>query len=229
MNRWTDLKIRTISSIVLTAGFLALLFIHSYTFSTLLSIAGIILMIEWVRLTKMRSYKWAWFVAGFFYIGIAMLSMAMLYHLSGPYTVLGLVLVVAAIDIGGYFVGKWIGRHKIWPSVSPGKSWEGLLGSFLFCLGTLLGLSYLSENQSSLAILSIFSAIFTILAVSGDLFESYLKRKAGVKDSGTLIPGHGGLFDRLDGLLPCAAFMGIFLFCWTYIVFGKLLLLPQAA
>ena len=112
------------------------------------------------------------------------------------------ILVVFATDTGAYFVGKRFGRRKLAPTISPGKTWEGFLGGVIFAmlassvLGQLLSLEF-SAARIALTGLAIASA-----GVLGDLTESWVKRVAGVKDSGTLVPGHGGLLDRLDALTP---------------------------
>ncbi len=138
------------------------------------------------------------------------------------------VASVIATDTGAYFAGRAIGGPKIAPSISPSKTWAGLGGGivgaslvlFLFIVVMAFALSRLDGGAPSLqgmdwsfrltfATIAI-GALIAILAQSGDFFESWLKRRAGVKDSGRLIPGHGGLFDRVDGLLPIAFLLGLF-------------------
>lgn len=112
------------------------------------------------------------------------------------------ILVVFASDSGAYFIGKRFGSHKLAPSVSPGKTWEGLIGGVIsailvaWLLNELLALEY-----STAKILSIGLSI-AVIGVIGDLGESWIKRLAGVKDSGVIVPGHGGIMDRLDALAP---------------------------
>jgi len=112
-----------------------------------------------------------------------------------------MVLLIFANDTGGYIVGSLIGKHKIAPSISPKKTWEGFLGCYLFTLTMLYLLLYAAESQYSLQFLFLFSFAVTVAATAGDLFESFLKRKAGIKDSGSILPGHGGLLDRFDSFL----------------------------
>ncbi len=117
----------------------------------------------------------------------------------GIFWVMFVILGTAACDTGAYVVGRRFGRHKLIPHISPGKTWEGLIGGVLG--GVIAG-----AVLSGLLHLSIFTGILLGLvvcaaAVSGDLCESMLKRAAGVKNSGTLIPGHGGVLDRLDSIL----------------------------
>ncbi|MFD1611934.1 phosphatidate cytidylyltransferase [Sphingomonas tabacisoli] len=108
---------------------------------------------------------------------------------------------VWATDIGAYFAGRTIGGPKLAPTVSPNKTWAGLIGGVVaaFVLGLILWRFAGLEIQLVFA-----SPILAVIAQIGDLYESWLKRQAGVKDSGTILPGHGGVLDRLDGLVPVA-------------------------
>jgi len=108
---------------------------------------------------------------------------------------------VWATDIGAYFAGRGIGGPKIAPSISPSKTWAGLAGGMIAALGFAM---ILHVNFGLPFILVMASAPLAVLAQIGDFLESWMKRQAGVKDSGTLIPGHGGLLDRVDGLVPVA-------------------------
>ena len=120
----------------------------------------------------------------------------------GPDLLLGLFILVWAADIGAYFTGKAIGRHKLAPQVSPGKTWEGLAGGMLVSgLAATAGCLWLPVP--ALPFIFICIAV-SLISVVGDLSESLFKRQAGVKDSGTLFPGHGGLLDRVDSLTAAA-------------------------
>ena len=119
----------------------------------------------------------------------------------GPKLVLGVVLLVALADIGGYFVGRAIGRTKLAPKVSPGKTWEGLLGGQLAIVLVVATTGWFLDFEIARIGLWLGLAMATGLAsVLGDLLESMVKRHRGVKDSGTILPGHGGVLDRIDGL-----------------------------
>jgi len=108
------------------------------------------------------------------------------------------------------FVGSFFGKHKIAPSVSPGKTWEGFCGGILFaCAGLWLVLHEIQVLKSPLMIIA-FASFVCILALCGDLFESWLKRRAGIKDSGDILPGHGGFLDRFDGILFAVFFFYFF-------------------
>ena len=124
-----------------------------------------------------------------------------------PWWLLGVMGLVWVADISAYFTGRLFGKNKLAPRISPGKTWEGVAGAMLGALVYavwVMSVSGLSQRYS----LILFTIVGVALSVIGDLFESAIKRLAGVKDSGTLLPGHGGLLDRIDGLtstLPFAA------------------------
>lgn len=111
------------------------------------------------------------------------------------------ILAVCANDIGAYCSGKMWGKHKIYPAISPKKTWEGFLGGLLLTFIALLIFTILMHNTLHIFSLISMALMFSIVGTTGDFFESWLKRKAHVKDSGTLLPGHGGLLDRFDSLL----------------------------
>jgi phosphatidate cytidylyltransferase len=142
-----------------------------------------------------------WLAAGSAYIGIPLMALVWL-SVDGRATLLWVVLLVWATDIGAYAAGRTIGGPKLAPRISPGKTWAGLGGGMASAavLGSVVGLV---AGGSGLA-LALLSAVLAVVAQAGDLTESWVKRHFGVKDSGVLIPGHGGLFDRVDGLLTAA-------------------------
>jgi phosphatidate cytidylyltransferase len=109
--------------------------------------------------------------------------------------------LVWVTDIGAYFAGRAIGGAKLAPAISPNKTWAGLFGGIV--LAALFGI--LMHYAYGLALrLTLASPALAVIAQAGDLYESWLKRRAGVKDSGNILPGHGGVLDRLDGLVPVA-------------------------
>jgi|SRR5579859_528284 len=120
-----------------------------------------------------------------------------------------LFALVFAHDVGAYVVGSLIGYHKIIPTISPNKSWEGLLGGLIFIIITLkIMLPYFGSYVTTLELMIISSSV-CLAAFCGDLFESWLKRKAGIKDAGSILPGHGGLLDRFDSII----FVTFLFFC----------------
>jgi phosphatidate cytidylyltransferase len=139
--------------------------------------------------------------------GLAMLDL----RLDHPWWLLGMMCLVWVADSAAYFAGRRFGKTKLAPSISPGKTWEGVGGALLgvsVCIVLAWGFSPYSKHIALLPSLLLASWCWVGLAVIGDLFESAIKRQAGVKDSGALLPGHGGLLDRIDALtstLPLAA------------------------
>lgn len=142
------------------------------------------------------------------YIGIPMAIMAAIAFLISPMIVLALFILLWLNDTGAYLIGCTLGRHKLFERISPKKSWEGFLGGLIFCMGAsvLFGCfsnSFFGMNNldAGIGIWLGFGAIVTVFGTWGDLIESMIKRNLKVKDSGRLIPGHGGILDRIDSLL----------------------------
>ena len=127
----------------------------------------------------------------------------------GGYWVLWAFFIVWAADIGAYFAGRAFGRRKLAPRISPGKTWEGVLGGVLFA-GLVGGLLLLFAPPALRSSLLWAIPALTAISVVGDLFESALKRELGVKDSGGLLPGHGGLLDRIDSLLAVVPVFAVY-------------------
>ena len=117
------------------------------------------------------------------------------------------ILVVFAADSGAYFIGRSLGKHKMVPRVSPGKTWEGFAGGVIAAVVASLVLSSLFSLDFSITRIVVFGIAIAVLGVVGDLAESWIKRLADVKDSGGIIPGHGGILDRLDALVPTFVFI----------------------
>jgi phosphatidate cytidylyltransferase len=140
--------------------------------------------------------------AGLLYAGLPAMSLVYLRdEPHGLWLALWTLAVVWATDIGAYFAGRTIGGPKLAPVISPNKTWSGLIGGVLAALGVGAAIAAGAGLSPQLLFLG---AAMAILAQLGDLYESWLKRRAGVKDSGRLLPGHGGVLDRLDGLVPVA-------------------------
>lgn len=128
----------------------------------------------------------------------------------GPWLLLAIMALVWVADIAAYFSGRAFGRHKLAPTISPGKTREGALGAVLGV--GIVGLSMWALTGGvglSLFALLLFLPLFTVLSIVGDLFESLLKRQAGLKDSGKLLPGHGGILDRIDSLTSTLPLVGL--------------------
>ena len=134
----------------------------------------------------------------------------------GPEVLLAVFAVVWIADIAAYFAGRRFGKKKLAPEISPGKTWEGAYGAMLgvLCYGLLLGHYFLAE-RIVLSLWVLILLIVTAISIVGDLFESLLKRKAGIKDSSNILPGHGGVLDRIDSLtstLPLVTFVTLLYF-----------------
>jgi len=123
---------------------------------------------------------------------------------AGRADVLFLLLVVWAGDIGAYLVGRWVGGPRLAPRISPGKTWSGSLGGLLAAIAVGVLTAHLTSEALTIWRSALIAGLLGVVAQAGDLLESYVKRRLQVKDSGHLIPGHGGLFDRLDGVLAAA-------------------------
>lgn len=139
---------------------------------------------------------------GIVLLSVTWLALASILSLDkGRFLILLAVAIIIFADVGGYLVGKSIGRHKLAPTISPGKTWEGLFGGMLLQIFLVVGLlvSYAQIHWYNLCLLVFPVALSSVI---GDLFESMLKRHRGVKDSSNLLPGHGGFLDRLDGVMP---------------------------
>jgi len=122
-----------------------------------------------------------------------------------------LLLLIWVTDSGAYFSGRLFGKHKLSAVISPGKTIEGVLGGLIYSLLLVYAAITMKIFQHSSALVWV-SLIVAFVSVYGDLFESVLKRRAGVKDSGNLLPGHGGILDRIDSLIPAAPlFLGFVL------------------
>jgi phosphatidate cytidylyltransferase len=145
----------------------------------------------------------AWLAGGVVYVAVPVLALLLIRQqkdIGLLYTIWTLALVWMC-DIGAYFAGRLIGGPKLAPVVSPNKTWAGLFGGMLAASLFAVALHY-GCGLGKAAVLA--TPLLAVLAQGGDLFESWLKRRAGMKDSGTLFPGHGGALDRLDGLVPVA-------------------------
>ena len=140
-------------------------------------------------------------IAGLFVLIPAWLALVQL-HAHRPRLMLFMLLLVVAADIGAYFAGRQFGRHKLAPRVSPGKTWEGVMGGIAGAgVVTVVALYFFDLPAAPFVGLSLFTVLASVV---GDLTESMFKRHAGVKDSGSLLPGHGGVLDRVDSVTAAA-------------------------
>ena len=151
-----------------------------------------------------------WTAAGFFYAAAAEMASVLvrLDSVKGFVALIFVLLIVWVTDIGGYFAGRGIGGPKLWPRVSPKKTWAGAAGGFAASLAVAFGFAAFDLGKTGALLL--LGAVLSVVSQLGDLFESAVKRRFGVKDSSHVIPGHGGLLDRLDGFVAAIIVAAIF-------------------
>nr|WP_281376651.1 phosphatidate cytidylyltransferase [Rubricella aquisinus] len=182
---------------------------------------GIILVaIVAVILTLGEGRRGRMAVFGFLYISVAMMCIDGLRadEKYGFVAVIWLIIIVIGADVGGYFAGRMFGGPKLWLRVSPKKTWSGFFGGIL--LAVLLGLIFSALTPGTFAVkVALMSALIAVVSVGGDLIESACKRYYGIKDSSNLLPGHGGVLDRLDGLMAAAIVAGLITFARGQSVF----------
>lgn len=141
------------------------------------------------------------------YIAIGLGSVVWLYDLVGFIVTLWFLIVVWCVDVGGYVVGCSVKGPKLAPKISPNKTWSGLFGGMLFSVAASLAFCHMLNVDQHSLFYGVLAAIIAVIAQIGDLIESAIKRSLGLKDSSNLIPGHGGVFDRIDGLIFAAPFV----------------------
>lgn len=201
------LILRIVSALVLAPLVLATVHFGDIYYHVLIGVMALILASEWANMVGRRP---AWMALGVLYVAVSVWALWRL-RLDpewGEMTVFWLLVVVWGADTGGYVFGMSLRGPKLAPSISPNKTWSGFFGGTL--LGALAGWGMVSYfrpevglDMASIGIIA-FSATMAVVSQIGDLLESWVKRRFDVKDSGAIIPGHGGLFDRVDGLVATA-------------------------
>lgn len=246
-----DLPVRVVSALVMVLIAGAALGLGGWVWSLFVLAVGAGIIWEWWGLVRSfvtsATGRALWLISGLVYVGLGVSTLLVLRHdptLGWP-ILLAVVLGVIGTDIGAYFTGRTFGGPKIAPAISPSKTWSGLGGGML---GAATGI-YLAMNIAaserfaglvseevtgsaahagffgipgpSLLGCLVGGAVLAVIAQAGDFFESWMKRRAGVKDSGKLIPGHGGLFDRTDGFLAVLFIVGILAFAPLLLAAGR--------
>lgn len=223
----SDLGVRTVSALVMLVVAGGALWLGGWVFALLIAGIGLGVLWEWRSLVQAfvpgAGGRAVWMFTGMVYLALACSSALMLYGKGYLLPVLGAVI---GTDVGAYFTGRAIGGPKIAPALSPSKTWSGLcggmMGAALVLLAFYAGSSWLVTDrypalgdfvtvfgqEDVILRIMLAGALCAVVAQTGDFFESWMKRRAGVKDSGSLIPGHGGLFDRVDGQLPVMLLAG---------------------
>ena len=199
----SELKKRIITSIVLIGIFLFCYFIHAYFFYALIVIVSLISWIELNNIFKKiklkKSLKNINVFLSFIYLSFFTFIVCYSYH--EKISLIFILLVCIFSDIGGYIIGKTIGGKKL-TKISPKKTISGSIGSLFFSIIPLFILNIYDNDEYPIKIFIFLLCLLISLACQiGDLFVSYLKRKAKVKDTGNILPGHGGLLDRIDGII----------------------------
>lgn len=189
-----ELRVATGGAVALALSGLCLAFgkLDAALFVSILGLIGVALL---------SSQRRGWTVAGFVYAAAAQFAAVLVRADSkmGFAALIFVLLIVWVTDIGGYFAGRGIGGPKLWPKVSPNKTWAGAVGGFVGSLAVAGG--FAASGLGKAIPLLALAGVLSVASQLGDLFESAVKRRFGVKDSSHLIPGHGGLLDRLDGLV----------------------------
>ncbi|HEY7807546.1 MAG TPA: phosphatidate cytidylyltransferase [Croceibacterium sp.] len=251
--RKSDLGVRTVSAVVMLAVTGAALWLGGWWWTVLVVAVAAGVLYEWRALVREFASGFGaqalWTLAGVLYLGVAASMLMFVREQDGLATVLTILLMVIATDVGAYFAGRTFGGPKIAPKISPSKTWAGLVGGIIGA-GVALLLAHDAMHRFYATPLCqwyydrvdsfgppmppgtapfddrchfwspeidltvvwqslLGGAVVAIVAQAGDFFESWMKRRAGVKDSGHLIPGHGGLFDRVDGLLAVSFVLGV--------------------
>jgi len=200
--KWADLRLRVLSAAVLAPLALLCIWFGGWLWVGLVAVGAIGLAQEWLTLCRGRGPGWK--LAGIVYVLPACAALLWLRAdvVQGRADVFFLLLVVWATDIGAYVVGRLVGGAKLAPSISPGKTRSGAVGGLAWA--ALVGVAAAVWSASPVLAAVIVALVLSVVSEAGDLLESAMKRHFGVKDSGKTIPGHGGLFDRLDGVLTAA-------------------------
>jgi phosphatidate cytidylyltransferase len=199
--RWTRVVASGAAALAMAGLFLALGRIEA---------ALVVLMLGLVAVAWLSPERRIWTVTGFGYAVAAELAsiLVRLDPIEGFAALMLVLLVVWVTDIGGYFAGRSIGGPKLWPRISPNKTWAGAIGGFAASLTIAAGFAAFHVGKTGP--LLVLGSVLSIASQLGDLFESAVKRRFGVKDSSHIIPGHGGLLDRLDGFVAAVVLAAVF-------------------
>jgi phosphatidate cytidylyltransferase len=196
-----ELALRTLTGIVLVVAALLAAIEGGNILAVLVAAVATLMFYEWTRIV--RGWGAAWYMSGFFYALLPALALLWIRERDahGLALLIWSFIVTWSTDIGAYFAGRRFGKRKLAPAISPNKTVEGLYGGI--AAATVFGGAFALATGLGLPLLAL-APVLAVAAQGGDLFESGMKRRAGVKDSGALLPGHGGALDRLDGLVPVA-------------------------
>jgi phosphatidate cytidylyltransferase len=211
--RWNDLRRRALSAAVLAPVALLCVWLGDGLFTLLLAVVFALLIAEWGRLCQQARAHWT-FVVGTIWIALATWSLWWVRAdpVAGRGNLLFILVLIWASDIGAYLTGRLVGGPKLAPRISPGKTWSGAAGGVAAAVLVGWGAALL-RPEGTVVRAALVALVLCVIGQVGDLAESWVKRRFGVKDSGSLIPGHGGLLDRLDALLGVAPFYALLAIC----------------
>lgn len=206
----SEIALRSITGVLMILTALTAEWFGGTAFAVLVAAAATAIYYEWAKMVSGWGLKWH--IAGFIFALIPALALLWVRERAGTppgssgfELVLWAFIVTWSADIGAFFAGRTFGGRKLAPTISPNKTVSGLIGGIV--AATLLGGIWAQHQELDWAWL-LLAPFFALAAAIGDLFESWMKRRAGVKDSGRILPGHGGVFDRLDGLVPVSVLTG---------------------
>ena len=201
-----NLGVRTLSGLLLASMALGAIYKGGMLFNCFILAAAILMAFEWIIMTEAKS---CWKSLGFFYILAPCVSLIYIRDQAGGAEISAWFFITIWIaDIAAFFSGKIIGGPKLAPYISPNKTWAGLIGALT---GALIFSAFLGKYFVLPGKFIFLSVIVAFLGQSGDLLESWIKRKFKIKDSGSCIPGHGGILDRLDSITLAAPALFLFL------------------
>ena len=218
--RAPDLLPRIASAVVMLALVGFDIWLGGWAFAAFVFLVAVAVYWEWWGLARRLASGpglVVWMVSGALYLGIALITLIAL-RAEGLAPAVTILAAVIAVDIGAYFAGRLIGGRKIAPRISPSKTWAGLGGgvvaatlTYAVLIGWVVGIQLEQGTTAQFGLALVAGSLTAIVAQIGDFFESWMKRRAGLKDSGSLIPGHGGLFDRTDGMIAVLFALGLFM------------------
>ena len=182
-------------------------------------ISSVLLLFELFRNKESAILNVGTTLLGIFYLGLFSSTILLIreyfsgemFYSEGGYLIISIMVSIWVCDSAAFFLGTAFGKHKLFPRVSPNKSWEGAIAGFIFAVITMIVAKALVLEMLTLTDVIVIGLIIGIIGQLGDLVESLIKRDSGVKDSSAIIPGHGGIFDRFDSLMLTAPVVYIYL------------------
>lgn len=216
-DQFTDLRTRLISAVILAVAAFLCIYFGSFLMLAMIAAFCYVGMKEWMDLPKSRNFSQLtnrkWFGFGLLYVGWACLAILLIRFSDdlGYAATIWLITITIGTDIGAYFAGRFIGGPKVAPEISPNKTWAGVGGGIIGAIilsSIFLSMASVPVNSSILKLVVIFS----LISQCGDFFESYVKRRFAVKDTGSFLPGHGGILDRMDGQIFLLIAAGVYAF-----------------